>query len=66
MKNLKCMQIISLLVIGVSATLKTGASLIGISLPDIAVRMLGLCDLIAPSVLVFASIKKNQKAKQSE
>ena len=49
---------ISLIVIGVGTFVISAASIAGIDLPDILVRVLGIADLIALPVLVFATVKK--------
>ena len=49
---------ISLIVIGVGTFVISAASIAGFDLPDILVRILGIADLIALPVLVFATVKK--------
>jgi hypothetical protein len=49
---------ISLIVIGVGTFVISAASIAGFDLPDIVVRILGIADLIALPVLVFATVKK--------
>ncbi len=49
---------ISLIVIGVGTFVISTASIAGFDLPDILVRILGIADLIALPVLVFATVKK--------
>ena len=49
---------ISLIVIGVGTFVISAASIAGLDLPDIVVRILGIADLIALPVLVFATVKK--------
>lgn len=49
---------ISLIVIGISAILLAGSNIIGLTLPDIAIRMIGVLDIIALPVLIVATVKK--------
>ncbi len=49
---------VSLVVIGIGTFVISAASIAGIDLPDILVRVLGIADLIALPVLVFATVKK--------
>ncbi|MBO6052239.1 MAG: hypothetical protein J6V24_07695 [Clostridia bacterium] len=49
---------VSLIVIGVGTFVISAASIAGFDLPDILVRILGIADLIALPVLVFATVKK--------
>ena len=55
---------LSLLVIGIATVILAGSNIIGIELPDIAVRIIGVIDLIALPVLayttVFGPIRKRQ------
>lgn len=52
---------ISLFVIGIATLILTGSNIIGIALPDAAVRIIGIIDLIALPFLVFATVKKQKK-----
>lgn len=49
---------ISLIVIGISAILLAGSNIVGLTLPDIAIRMIGVLDIIALPVLIAATVKK--------
>lgn len=49
---------ISLIVIGISAILLAGSNIVGLTLPDIAIRMIGVLDIIALPVLIVATVKK--------
>lgn len=51
----------SLIIIGVATIILAGSNIIGIELPDIAVRIIGIVDLIALPVLAYTSIKKVKK-----
>lgn len=62
-KKVNAMWSISLLIIGVSAFILAGANVIGLELPDIAVRILGIIDLIALPVLGFSTVKKLKNSK---
>ncbi len=49
---------LSLLVIGVATVILAGSNVIGIELPDVAVRIIGIVDLIALPVLAYTTVKK--------
>ena len=52
---------ISLMVIGLATFILAGTNIVGIELPDVAVRMLGIVDLIALPFLANSTIKKVKK-----
>lgn len=52
---------ISLLSIGIATLILAGANIVGIELPDIAVRILGIVDLISIPFLVYSTVKKAKK-----
>ena len=54
----------SLLVIGIATVILAGSNIIGIALPDIAVRIIGVIDLIALPVLAYTTVKKIRKDKE--
>ena len=54
----------SLLVIGIATVILAGSNIVGIALPDIAVRIIGVIDLIALPVLVYTTVKKIRKDKE--
>ena len=59
MKNkVDLIWVISLIVIGISTILLAGSNIIGLALPDIAIRMIGVLDIIALPVLIVATVKK--------
>lgn len=59
MKNkIDLIWVISLIVIGISAILLAVSNIIGLALPDIAIRMIGVLDIIALPVLIVATVKK--------
>ena len=41
--------------------LEAGANVVGIELPDVAVRILGIVDLIALPFLAYSTVKKIKK-----
>ena len=55
---------LSLLVIGIATVILVGSNIIGIELPDIAVRIIGVIDLIALPVLAYTTVKKIKKNKE--
>ena len=52
---------ISLMLIGIATFILAGANVVGIELPDVAVRILGIVDLIALPFLVYSTVKKVKK-----
>lgn len=54
----------SLMVIGIATVILAGSNIIGIELPDIAVRIIGVIDLIAFPVLAYTTVKKIKKNKE--
>ena len=52
---------ISLLVIGLATISLTGLNIIGIDVPDIVVRIIGVIDLLALPVLAYTTVKKFKK-----
>jgi len=55
---------LSLLVIGIATVILAGSNIIGIELSDIAVRIIGVIDLIALPVLAYTTVKKIKKNKE--
>lgn len=51
----------SLIIIGTATIILAGSNVIGLKLPDIAVRIIGIADLIALPVLAYTSVKKIKK-----
>lgn len=51
----------SLLIISVATIILAGSNIIGIELPDIAVRIIGIVNLIALPILAYATVKKVKK-----
>ena len=49
---------ISLLVIGIATIILSGSNIIGIELPDIIVRIIGVIDLLFLPVLAYTTVKK--------
>ncbi|MCI7351327.1 MAG: hypothetical protein MSH60_11355 [Ruminococcus sp.] len=62
-KKINIMWSVSLIIIGVATIILAGASFLGIELPDIAARILGVLDLISLPVLAFSTVKKAQNKK---
>ena len=54
----------SLLVIGIVTLILAGSGMIGIDLPDVAVRILGIIDLVAIPFLAYTSVKKFRKDRK--
>lgn len=50
--------------IGIATVILAGSNIIGIELPDIAVRIIGVIDLIALPVLAYTTVKKIKKNKE--
>lgn len=55
---------ISLLVIGIATIILSGSNIIGIKLPDIIVRIIGVIDLLFLPVLAYTTVKKFKKDKE--
>ncbi len=49
------------MVIGIATLILAGSNIIGIELPDIAVRIIGIVNLVALPVLAYTSVKKVKK-----
>lgn len=62
-KKINIMWSVSLIIIGVATIILAGANIIGIDLPDIAARILGVLDLVSLPVLAFSTVKKAQGKK---
>ena len=58
MKSDKRIWTISLIAIGAASIMLVGPNLVGMELPDLAIRILGGIDLIALAVFVFFTVKK--------
>ncbi len=52
---------ISLIIIGIATIILAGSNIIGIELPVIMTRILGIADLIALPFLVYSTVKKAKK-----
>lgn len=55
---------ISLMVISFATIILSGSNIIGIELPDIIVRIIGVIDLLALPVLAYTTVKKFKKDKE--
>lgn len=62
-KKINIMWSVSLIIIGVATIILAGANIIGIDLPDIAARILGVLDLASLPVLAFSTVKKAKNKK---
>ena len=62
-KKINIMWSVSLIIIGVATIILAGANIIGIDLPDIVARILGVLDLVSLPVLAFSTVKKAQGKK---
>lgn len=51
----------SLIIIGAATVILAGLNVIGLKLPDIAVRIIGIVDLVALPVLAYTSVRKVRK-----
>lgn len=62
-KKVKIMWSISLFIIGFTTFILAGANVVELKLSDIAVRILGMMDIVALPILGFSTIKifKNRK-----
>ncbi len=58
MKKINIIWSISLIVIGNATLILTGSNWMDVELPDIAVRICGIIDLIALPVLAFMTVRK--------
>ncbi|PRR82512.1 hypothetical protein [Clostridium vincentii] len=63
-KRNRTMWGISLFIIGIATIINAFSSLLGIELPDILVRVVGVITIVALPVLVYSSVKilKNSKS----
>lgn len=55
----------SLIVIGIATIILIGANIIGIELPNIIIRVLGVIDLVALPILAFSTVKKFKNRQQN-
>lgn len=53
--------IISLVIIGIATVILAGSNIIGLVLPDVTVRIIGIIDLIALPFAAFTTVKKVKK-----
>ncbi len=54
----------SLLAIGVATVILAGSNVIGIELPDVAARIIGIVDLVALPILVYSTVKRFEKGQK--
>jgi len=62
-KTINILWSISLMAIGIAAFILAGSNIIGIELPDIVIRVLGIIELISLPVLIFSTVKKTNNKK---
>lgn len=55
---------ISLIAIAVATFILAGSNIIGLTLPDVVVRVIGIIDLIALPFLVYTTVKKVKNSKK--
>ena len=60
-KKSDLMWSISLIAIGIATIILAGANIVGIDLPDMLVRLLGIVDIVALPIFVYSTIKKVKK-----
>ncbi len=58
MKKINLFWSFSLIVIGVCSIILGGSNLLSIKMPDLAVRIIGIIDLIALPILAYTTVKK--------
>lgn len=63
-KRNRTMWGISLFIIGSATIINTFSSLLGIELPDILVRVVGVVTIVALPVLVYTSVKISKNSKR--
>lgn len=51
---------LSLMIIGAATIILAGSNIIGTELPDIAVRIIGIADLLALPTLAYTTVKKTK------
>lgn len=59
-KKYDLMWSLSLLIIGAATVILAGSKFVGSELPDIAVRIIGIVDLIALPILAYTTVKKGE------
>lgn len=57
-KKINIIWSISLIIICIATIILAGANIVGIELPDIIVRILGIIDIVSLPVLAFSTVKK--------
>ena len=61
LKRIDRVWAISLFVAGIATMILIGSNIVGVRLPDLAVRIIGVLDLIAIFTLSFSTVKKLKK-----
>ena len=57
-KKINIIWSISLIILCFATIILAGANIVGIELPDIIVRILGIIDIVSLPVLAFLTVKK--------
>lgn len=56
---------VSMALIGISAVVTTGASFLGIVLPDLVIRLLGIVQLLSLGTMGYSAFRKVQAVKNA-
>lgn len=60
-KNNTRLWILSLIIISIVTVIWAYCNIVGIELPDVAVRIMGILDLCAIPILIYTSKKKKER-----
>lgn len=60
MKKITQLWAISLFIISIVTIIWAGSNIIGITLPDILIRIMGILDMISILILAYTSVKKRK------
>lgn len=52
---------VALIIIGAGTIILAGTNILGIGLPDIVTRIIGVIDLVAIPVLAYTTVQKSKK-----
>jgi len=63
-KQNELMWSFSLLIIGIATVILAGSNIIGIGLPEVAVRVIGIVELISLPILAYTTAKKFKKGQK--
>lgn len=53
---------VSLVIVGIATVILVGSNIIGLMLPDVTVRVIGIIDLAALPFVAFSTVKKVKKS----